>query len=134
MLQVIAVLGALLWSGALIAMATTVSVYETSGSGSDGSSETLVGENGTWVLMLLAVPLAAAVVVGLALLVRRRWALWTAACATTAVLALGNLAAMLTIGIVVLPVTAALILGCVFGGICQYSERLQNDQAAWPYV
>jgi hypothetical protein len=113
-------------------MATTVPVYETTGSGADGSSETLVGENGTWVLALLVVPLAAALLVALALLVRRRWALWIA-CAITAALALANLAAMLTIGIVVVPVTGALIVGCIVGGICEVSGRLPSDQTAWPY-
>lgn len=132
-LQVIAVLAAFLWSLGLFVMATTVPVYETSGSGSNGSSETLVGENGTWVLMLLAVPLTVAALVALALLVRRRWALWIA-CAATAALALGNVAAMLTIGIFVLPVTAALIVGCIVGGVCEFSGRLQNDQNAWPYA
>ena len=35
-----------------------------------------------------------------------------AACAITAALALGNAAALLTVGIVVLPVTVALVVAC----------------------
>lgn len=135
-LQLLALFGAGLWSVGLLIAATTVPVYQSTGSSTTGPgssesisshSETLVGENGTSALIMLAVPLAATLLVALALLTRRRWALWIA-CVTTAVLALGNLAAMLTVGIFVLPVTAALVVGCLLG----FLGRTQTDQTALP--
>lgn len=44
----------------------------------------LLGENGSWALILLAVPFAATLLVALALLTRRRSALWID-CAITGV-------------------------------------------------
>lgn len=130
-LQLLALAGAALWSVGLLVAATTVSVYQTETSSSTGSGstesisshgETLVGENGTWVLIVLAVPLAATLLVALALLTRRRWALWIA-CAITATLALGNLVAMLTVGVFVLPVTAALVVACLCDVLSQPTDQ-----------
>jgi hypothetical protein len=114
--------GAGLWSIGLIVAGLTVPFYAvTTSVGSAGSittasnstqSATLVGENGGWVLLVLAVPLAATLLVAALLMPRRRWTLWMA-CGITGVLALANLLAMLTIGALVLPVTAALAVACL---------------------
>jgi uncharacterized membrane protein YhaH (DUF805 family) len=120
-LQVVSLVGAGLWSVGLLVALSTVPAYQTMTASSTGSistgsistqGETLVGENGAWVLIVLAVPLAATLLVAVALLVRRRSTLWMA-CVITGVLALLNLPAMLTIGIFVLPVTGALVVACL---------------------
>ena len=120
-LQLLALTGAGFWSVGLLVAATTVPAYQSSTSGLTGSGssrsisshgETLVDVNGKGVLIALAVPLLATLVVAGALLIRRRWSIWIA-CVTTGLLALGNLAAMLTVGVLVLPVTAALVVGCL---------------------
>ena len=121
--QLLALTGAALWSAGLLVFATTVPVYQTETGSTSSHSDTLVDENGMTILIVLAVPLAATLLVALALLIRRRWALW-AACAITAVHALGNAAALLTVGIVVLPVTAALVVACV----CAAVRSLGSDQ------
>lgn len=127
-LRVISLVGAGLWSIGLIVAGLTVPTYQGTASGGSTESmttgpistqsETLVGENGAWVLFVLAVPLAATVVVAALLMPRRRWTLWIA-CGVTGVLALLNLPAMLTIGVFVLPVTAALVLACLCDVVSQ---------------
>lgn len=116
--------GAGLWSVGLIVAGLTVPIYAGTtsvGSAAAGSnttasistqSATLVSENGGWVLLVLAVPLAATLLVAALLMPRRRRTLWIA-CGVTGVLALLNLPAMLTIGAFVLPVTAALAVACL---------------------
>jgi hypothetical protein len=120
----IALAVALAWSVALLIAAVTVPVYSGTGTaGGSGSSAvvithtsaTLVGENGFAVLAVIAVPLLIVLAVGY-LLWRRAsdpaggaGALaWT----LTALLAAGNLLAMVTVGIFVLPVTVALVVAC----------------------
>ena len=110
-------------SGLLLVVAALVApVYTTQTSAGSSArystavtgSATLVQVNGLRVLLVCAVPLVCALVVGV-LLWRRAGKpgagpfAWT----VTAVLAGFNLLAMLSIGVFVLPVTAALIIACV---------------------
>lgn len=118
---------AALWSVGLVAAGATVPVYRTASAGSDGSvtshGETLIGENGAWVVVVLVVPLIATLLVAGALLTSRDpWALWFAS-VVTGLLAAVNLPAMLTIGIFVLPVTAALVGACLCGAAVRRSTH-----------
>jgi len=109
----LALAGAALWSVGLIVAGFTVSVYEGTVSPSgESTSATLVEENGSGVLVVLAVPLVITLLVGFAVLVlRRSWASWVAL-GLTGLLAMLNLLALLTIGIFILPVTATLVVVC----------------------
>jgi hypothetical protein len=101
---------------ALVVAAFVAPVYGTDSSSSSGESsqgsDTLVGVNGLSAAAVLAVPLLVTLAVGCALWLRpHRWALpvaWT----LTGLLAAGNLLAMLSVGIFVLPLTTALVLAC----------------------
>jgi hypothetical protein len=111
----VALLFAAAYGVALVVFAFVAPVYETAtSSSSDGSgqgSDTLVGANGLGVVLVLAVPLFVTVAVGCALALRSRWSqpiAWT----LTGLLAALNLLAMLSVGIFVLPLTAALVLAC----------------------
>ena len=104
---------ALGYSTALIAAGFLVPMYSGISSSADGAveetSETLVGVNGVSVLIVLAIPLL--ITIGVAIAVRwgasaRRMGLaWT----LTGGLAAFTLLAMMSIGVFVLPVTAALV-------------------------
>jgi hypothetical protein len=111
----VALLIAAVYGVALVVAAFTLPVYDSTSSSSSGgtsqASDTLVGENGLGVALVLGVPLLVTLAVGCALWQRSRWALpiaWT----LTGLLAALNLLAMLSVGIFVLPVTAALVLAC----------------------
>lgn len=111
----VALLVAAAYGVALVVAAFTLPVYSSDSSSSPGgtsqASDTLVGANGMGVALVLAVPLFVTVAVGCALALRSRWSLpiaWT----LTGLLAAVNLLAMLSVGIFVLPVTAALVLAC----------------------
>jgi hypothetical protein len=113
--QAVALLVAAAYGVALVIAAFTLPVYDSaSSSSSDGSrqsSDTLVGVNGPGVALVMAVPLFVTLAVGCALWQRSRWALpvaWT----LTGVLAAANVLAMLSVGVFVLPVTAALVVAC----------------------
>jgi hypothetical protein len=108
----------------LLIAAFVVPVYESATFTSSGDaggavtqvtsgSATLVGENGWIVVLLLAIPLAATAVVGYALARRpppRASAVpWTA----TGLHAALTLLRMLAIGIVLRPITAALVVACL---------------------
>ncbi len=111
----LALLVAAAYGIALVVAAFALPVYDSTGSSSSGGtsqgSDTLVGVNGPGVALVLGVPLLVTVAVGCALWLRSRWALpiaWT----LTGLLAAGNLLAMLSVGVFVLPVTAALVFAC----------------------
>ena len=109
---------ALLWSAGVLAFAFAPT-YVTARSGRHGmirETATLISENGNGILVVLAVPLAVTLLVGLALLLSRRRGALTSAWFLTVVLAVLNALALLTIGIVVVPVTAALITACTLWG------------------
>ena len=112
----VALLAAAAYGVALIVAAFALPVYDSDSSSSSGGtslgSDTLVGVNGLSAAAALAVPLLVTLAVGCALwLGSHRWALpvaWT----LTGLLAAANLLAMLSVGVFVLPVTAALVLAC----------------------
>jgi hypothetical protein len=104
---------ALFWGAGLVAAALLVPVYSSTGASSSGTvtngSATLVSVNGWTALMLASAPLAGTLVAGYAL--RRRAGQDGAgvlAWAVTGLLALFTVAAILSIGVFVLPVTVAL--------------------------
>lgn len=107
--------------GALFAAAVpiagvTLPLYVTETGSSDGrvssGSETLVGVNGTGSLVVLLVPIMVVAAVSF-LLTSTRWRAATPlAWALTTLFALANLAALLSIGIFILPVTIALVVAC----------------------
>ena len=110
---------AVVWGVLLVVAAFVAPVYSTS-SGSavdngDGTvstttegSATLVGVNGYGVLLVVSVPLVAAVVVAWALARGHRRTGWV----VTSVLAVLNVLALLSVGIFFVPVTLALIVAC----------------------
>jgi hypothetical protein len=112
----IALAGATLWSLALAVAALTVPVYsgETTTSDSTGAttttatSATLVAENGWWGLAVAGLPLVACLVVGALLLRTGGPAARAVAVAVVALLGVGTLLGLLSIGVFVLPVTVAL--------------------------
>ena len=112
----VALLCAAVWALGLLVAGWLVPVYQSTSFSSSGeqtrSTETLVGVNGPGVLIVLAIPLLATLLVAGALLVRPRRGALPLAWALTALLAGVNLLAMLTIGIFILPVTAALVVAC----------------------
>lgn len=113
---------AFFWSGALLVFAIGVPVYESESETSTVTSSavvvtheslTLVDENGSGVLLVIGVPLLVTIIVGYALWRRgaRRGAgsiAWT----FTGLLAAFNLVAMLSIGALIIPVTACLAVAC----------------------
>ena len=111
----VALLVAAAYGVALVVAAFVLPVYDSDSSSSTGgtsrASHTLVGVNGSGVAVVLAVPLLVTLAVGFALWLRSRWAL-PIAWSLTGLLAALNLLAMLSVGIFVLPVTAALVLAC----------------------
>lgn len=112
----IALLSAAAWGLALVVAGFLVPVYQSEDMSPSGEltqgTETLVGMNGPGVLIALALPLLATVLVAGSLLLRSRRGALPVAWALTALLAVFNLLGMLTIGVFVVPVTAALVVAC----------------------
>jgi hypothetical protein len=79
-------------------------------------SETLVGVNGPGVAVVLGVPLLATVLVGATLWLRARRRAIGFAWTVTGLLTVFNLLAMASIGLFVVPVTAALLVACAASG------------------
>jgi hypothetical protein len=110
---------AALYGIALVVGGFVAPVYGTSSSSSTGDevtgtegTDTLVGVNGRSVVFDLLVPLLATVLVAGALWLRHRRGALPFAWTLTGTLAAFNLLAMMSIGIFILPVTAALIVAC----------------------
>jgi hypothetical protein len=116
LLSWIALASGLLWGVGLIAFAYLAPVYQTERTTRGGhvtrGTDTLVGENGG-VLVVFVVPIVATVLVGLALLLPSRRASLTAAWTLTAAAAVLNVLALLTVGCVMVPITAALVFACL---------------------
>jgi len=74
---------------------------------------TLVAVNGIWVVALLAIPLVASLAVAAAVLLGRTRAARVMAWTLTGLLAGFTVLGLMSIGIVVLPVTVALLVACV---------------------
>jgi hypothetical protein len=116
---------AILWSAALVLFATMAPVYESDGGETFAGREswTLVEENGSGILLIVSVPVLVTVIVGCALWFRgaRRGAgpfAWT----FTGLLAVFNLAAMLSIGILIIPVTGCLVAACILREVISPAE------------
>lgn len=113
----IALLVAVLWSGGLAVIGLTAPMYavqtNTVSGGVSRGTDTLVGENGLWSLVLLLVPLSATVLVGGVLLARRVPGAMAVAWLITAALGVGMVLAMGSIGILLLPVCLALVVACL---------------------
>jgi hypothetical protein len=109
-------LSAAVWGLGLVVAGFLVPVYQSETVSASGGltqgTGTLVGVNGPGVAVVLAVPLVATVLVACALLLRTRRGALPVAWALTAVLGAFNLLGMLTIGVFVVPVTAALVVAC----------------------
>jgi hypothetical protein len=90
-------------------------------------SDTAVGVNGLGAVVVLGVPLLASVLVGCALWLRSRRGVVPSAWTLTGLLAGFNLLAMASIGLFVLPVTAALIIAC---GTCRRAPKHYPAAAA----
>jgi hypothetical protein len=115
----LALVGAAVWGLVLVVAGFLVPAYQSTSLSSSGeltqSSATLVGMNGPGVVPVLALPLLVTVLVACALLLRARRAAMPVAWALTALLAVFNVLGMLTIGVFVVPVTAALVVACASG-------------------
>jgi hypothetical protein len=113
----ISLIVALAWGLLLLIAAAVVPVYSTETQTTSGAittgTATLVQVNGWHALLVVAVPLACAALVG-ALLWRRvgKPGAGPVAWTVTALLAGFNVLAMLSIGVFLLPVTVALIIAC----------------------
>lgn len=107
-LGVAAVLGLLLVVAALV-----VPAYDSDSASSSGATEstssTIVGVNGLGALAVMAVPLLATALVAAALWLRAKPLAW----AIVALLAAGNVLALASVGLLALPVTAALVVACL---------------------
>jgi hypothetical protein len=108
---------ALVWGAGLLVGAALAPAYEMGTATSTGvvvhGSATLVEENGPGVMLVVAVPLVAAAIVGLVLGRRRAMrgagpVAWTCA----GLLAGFNLLALASIGLFILPVTVCLLVAC----------------------
>lgn len=111
-----ALLFALVWGVGLAVAGLLVPFYEVSSVSSSGEATggaaTLVQVNGPRVLVVLAVPIVLTVLVAGSLLLRARRGALLLAWTLTGVLAVLNLLAMLSIGLFVVPITAALVVAC----------------------
>jgi hypothetical protein len=116
------------WGVAVVVAGFVAPMYEsTSGSSSGGVTHgtgTLVGVNGLGVVVVLAVPLVVTLAVASALC-SVRWGAVAFAWTLTGLLAVFNLLAMLSIGVFLLPVTAALFVACAI-----HRPRSQHRGAA----
>lgn len=103
---------ALTWSVALIVGAYVLPVYS---SDVPGAADTLVAANGNGVAITISVPLVITLTVGALLWRRRSRDAGAVAWTLTGLLAAGNVLAMLSIGVFVLPVTICLLVACTRG-------------------
>jgi hypothetical protein len=112
-------LTAAIWGLVLVVAGFLVPAYRSTSMSSSGeptqSSETLVGVNGPGVAVVLVGPLLVTVLVGCALLLRGRRGALPVAWVLTALLAVFIVLWMLSIGVFVVPVTAALVVACASG-------------------
>ena len=112
----IALASATLWSLALVVAALTVPVYSgesqstdsTGATNTTSTSATLVSVNGWWGLVVASLPLVACLVVGALLLGPVGRGVKVAAVVVVALLGVGAVLSLFSIGIFVLPVVAGL--------------------------
>jgi hypothetical protein len=113
---------ALLWAAALFVIITAVPFYESDTETSTRTSPspvvthdslTLVEENGSGILLIIAIPLLVTIIAGFALWLRgSRPGAGPIAWTFTGLLAGFNFLAILTIGLFIVPVTACLAIAC----------------------
>jgi hypothetical protein len=124
-----ALLFAAVYSAAIIVAGFVVPMYSsTSVSSSDivkVGSATLVGENGLHVIFTISIPLLLTLAVWAALRKGGRRGARRIAWTITWLLALFNLAALMSIGLYIMPVTIALFVAC-----SRYVPRLKHDVSA----
>jgi hypothetical protein len=113
---------ALIWGIGLVIAAFALPVYQSSGASSSGAfgvgSATLVEVNGWHGLIVAAVPLAAAVVIGCALCRRAgREGAGVLAWIVAGLLIGFTVLGMLSVGVFVLPATIALFVACINHGL-----------------
>jgi hypothetical protein len=112
----LALLFAAIYSVAIIVAGFLVPMYSSISTSSSGEvlhgSATLVAENGLHVVFILAIPLLLTLAVGVALSQRERRRAMAVAWTLAGLLALFNLAALMTIGVFIIPVTVALLFAC----------------------
>jgi len=96
----------------LVIAAFVVPIFSDAWGFTTTNAHTLVSQHGIYGVFVMSIPLLFALAIAIALLRSDRrgaralsWSLW-------GVLALGNLAAMFTIGVFVIPLTIALFLAC----------------------
>lgn len=120
------------WGLGLIIAGFVVPMYRTASESTTGEvtygSDTLVGVNGPGVVVVLAVPFVVTVLVGCALLLRAHRGARLAAWTLTVMLAMFTLLAMMSIGVFVVPVTAALIVACA----ASRAQPPRNSQLSRP--
>ena len=126
--RLVALSVALLWSAAMPVAALCVPFYESTAVSSSGAvtngSATLVAENGLAALLITSVPLAITLVVGGCLWRRgARPGAGPAAWTVTGLLAGFNLLAIMSVGIFVVPVTAALVCACAIGRTPAFTSK-----------
>ena len=117
----IALAAAALWAGGLVVAALALPAYTGSSSTEDASGEvhttsttaTFVEANGTWGLVVASVPLAACLVVAVPLLGPGGRATRVAAVVVVALLGALTVLGLLSIGVFIAPVTAALGLAVI---------------------
>lgn len=117
----IALAAAALWAGGLVVAALALPAYTGSSSTEDANGEvhttsttaTFVEANGTWGLVVASVPLAACLVVAVLLLGPGGRATRVAAVVVVALLGALTVLGLLSIGVFIAPVTAALGLAVI---------------------
>lgn len=117
--QVVTLAMAFVWSVGLLVAAVTLPAYQGTTVSSTGESHsttsTLVGENGAGVLLVVAIPLAAVLVVSTLQWWRRhrgRPGAGPLAWTVVGVLGAFTFLAMMTIGIFIVPVVVLLVVAC----------------------
>lgn len=124
----IALVASLIWSLLLLVAAFIFPVYGYASSsasvGSDGNlvqgaeitgTATLVGVNGAWAVLLIAIPLVVTILVAVLLRIGARPARVTAR-AVTGLLAAVTVLGLMSIGLFLLPATVALVVACASAG------------------
>jgi hypothetical protein len=121
-----------IYGAALVVGGFLAPVYKSTGVSSTGEvthrSETLVDVNGLGVGFVLGLPLLITVVVGFALWQGSWRGAVPFAWALTGLLAAFNLLAMLSIGVFVLPATAALVVACSTSRTRPQHHKVPDDR------
>jgi hypothetical protein len=128
-----------LWSIALVIGAATIPVYGSETAHlhrhrpttyTHPAATTLVEVNGSAAWVIVAIPLAASLLVAIALLrPRTGWVAFGCACVLTGLVGLSGLAAILTVGLAILPVAMLLAAACALDLTRRTSSPAQPPSA-----